>query len=451
VRWLLLKDLQILRRSPLLVGLLVGYGVLIGALIGVALSRPESKPRVAFINEVPPSRSQVDLGSVKVDTNQYVKQLFTAVTPVYVKSRRQAIALVNSGDVVAALVIPADITARLQALIDTPGQGRPPTVDIYYSDRDPIETQSVESRIDSRLADANNAIGGQIIKLATGDLNVLLNGGSVSVGIISLKFIGLRRAEAVLAQAQAQTTDPVARAAMHKVFLFAERSITGLGFSKPALASIDQPLRARRFVIGGRRVSLTDFGVAVAPAVTLMFVGILLGAGMLAMEREENAFGRLVRGLVTRWGLLGEKVALAAFGGVVVAILELAVISLFVSLGWGRFVLWLLGLTVGGLAFGAVGTAIGAITRDVRAASLLAFMVALPFAFLALVSAGEVSRGLFDFIRVISAIFPFRATLQAMDAAINRAPPDLGISLVHLGALALGYATIGRAALRRFS
>jgi ABC-type multidrug transport system permease subunit len=452
MRWLLLKDVQILRRSPLLVGLLVGYGLLIGALIGIALSRPQSKPRVAFINEIPRTRTKVNLGSVTIDTTQYIKRLFETVTPVPVPSRAAAVKLVKSGTVVAAVVIPANITNRLQALIDTPGQGPRPTVDVYYSTRDPVESQSVQTRINSRLADANNAIGHQIIQLAGGDLDVLLNGGAISAGPISLKFLGLRRAQTVLMAAQAQEKDPKIRAAIHQVLVFAERGTTGLGFSKPALASIDQPLRLRLFALGGRRVSLTDFGIAVAPAVTLMFVGILLGAGMLAMEREENAFGRLVRGLVTRWGLLGEKVALAAIGGAVVALLELAMVSLFVSLSWGRFALWLAGLFIGGLAFGAVGTAIGAITRDVRAASLLAFMIALPFAFLGLLSAGEVSNSLYDIVRVISALFPFRATLEAMNAAINNtSPPALGASLAHLLVLAAAYMAVGRVALRRFA
>ena len=54
MRWLLLKDLQILRRSPLIVGLLIAYPVVLGVLIGFALSADNSKPRVAFLNEVPP-------------------------------------------------------------------------------------------------------------------------------------------------------------------------------------------------------------------------------------------------------------------------------------------------------------------------------------------------------------------------------------------------------------
>lgn len=53
MRWLLLKDLQILRRSPLQAFLLVAYPVLIAVLIGFAISREPGKPRVAFLNEIP--------------------------------------------------------------------------------------------------------------------------------------------------------------------------------------------------------------------------------------------------------------------------------------------------------------------------------------------------------------------------------------------------------------
>ena len=46
-------------------------------------------------------------------------------------------------------------------------------------------------------------------------------------------------------------------------------------------------------------------------------------------------------------------------------------------------------LAGGALAFGALGVAIGALAREVRAASLLAFLLTLPIAFLALVPAGR--------------------------------------------------------------
>ena len=62
MRWLLVKDLQILRRSPLLLALLVIYPIVIAVLIGFALSRGPDKPRVAFLNLVPPAQSELELG-----------------------------------------------------------------------------------------------------------------------------------------------------------------------------------------------------------------------------------------------------------------------------------------------------------------------------------------------------------------------------------------------------
>jgi ABC-2 type transport system permease protein len=107
-------------------------------------------------------------------------------------------------------------------------------------------------------------------------------------------------------------------------------------------------------------------------------------------------------------------------------------------------------LAAGALAFAALGLAIGAITREVRAASLLAFMLALPLAFLALVPSGAVAPGLYDLIRVISALFPFKPALQALDAALNDSG-SLGTALLHLAALFVGFATLSRLALRRFA
>ena len=59
-------------------------------------------------------------------------------------------------------------------------------------------------------------------------------------------------------------------------------------------------------------------------------------------------------------------------------------------------------LAVGSLAFGSLGVAIGALARDVRAASLLAFLLSLPLAFLALVPSGAVARGVYDTMAAIS-------------------------------------------------
>ena len=69
-------------------------------------------------------------------------------------------------------------------------------------------------------------------------------------------------------------------------------------------------------------------------------------------------------------------------------------VSLFVHLEWARFPFWVLALALSGLAFGALGVAIGALAREVSAASLMAFLLSLPIAFVALVPANAVSGAL---------------------------------------------------------
>jgi ABC-2 type transport system permease protein len=234
------------------------------------------------------------------------------------------------------------------------------------------------------------------------------------------------------------------------VIAFGKLARENLSFSDDVLAVVGEPIRVKATALDGGTTSLTSFAVALAVAVSLMFITLLLAAGTLALEREENAFSRLVRGLVSKTGLLVEKAALAAGCSVVVCLVMMAGLGLFVDLDWGRFPLWLAALAVGALAFAALGLAIGGLTRDVRAASLLAFMLCLPLAFLALVPSGAVAPVLYDVIRAVSAVFPFKPSLDALDAALNDAG-GLGGPLLHLAGLTLAFGALGRLALRRFA
>ncbi len=63
-------------------------------------------------------------------------------------------------------------------------------------------------------------------------------------------------------------------------------------------------------MVNGSTPPLEVFAIAVAATLTLAFVTVLLVAGSLALEREENAFSRLTRGLISPTGLLSEKVLL---------------------------------------------------------------------------------------------------------------------------------------------
>jgi ABC-2 type transport system permease protein len=180
-------------------------------------------------------------------------------------------------------------------------------------------------------------------------------------------------------------------------------------------------------------------------------VTVLLVAGSLALEREENAFARLTRGLIGRTALLVEKVGLGVAVSLVVTLLMLAGLELFVSIDWGRFHLIALAILAGGAGFAAFGAAIGGAAREVRAASLLAFMVALPIAFISLVPSGTVSSGLFHAIEVLRALFPFEPALKAMSGGLDAGGPALGLPILHLAILTAAYGTLARISLRRFA
>jgi hypothetical protein len=450
VRFLLGKDLRILRRSPLLVTLLVLYPVLIAVLIGLALSKGPDKPRVAILNQLPASGGTVTVAGTTVDPRDYADRLFASIEPVPVKTRAEAERKVRDGDVLAAIVVPPDLITRLQQTISLSGKGRKPTVEVLYNAEDPVKQQFVESTINARVAELNKAVAGKLTQIATGYLDVLLSGGSFSVLGQDFEIAGLKKSKALVDSVLTRTPrGSPDREALERVSRFAQLAISNLDLSGVVLSSLATPVRVDQKVIEGRRTPLDAFAVTVAVTLSLMLVSVLLAAGMLALEREEHAFARLVRGLVSRTELLVEKVVLSAGCAAAVTLVMCAGVSAFVPLDWSRFGLWVVALGAGGLAFGALGVAIGAAAREVRAASLLAILLALPIAFLALVPSGAVAGGLYDAIRVVSALFPFRAALDAADAALNDAG-GLGGALAHLAALVVGWSILARVALTRF-
>jgi ABC-type transport system involved in cytochrome c biogenesis permease component len=451
VRFLLGKDLRILRRSPLLVSLLVIYPVVIAVLIGLALSKGPDKPRVAILNQLPQRSGAVAIAGTTVDPGDYADKLFASIDPVPVKTRAEAERKVRDGDVLAAIIVPRDLVERLQRTISLSGTGPKPTVEVLYNAEDPVKQQFVESTINSRVADLNKAVSTKLTQIAAGYLDILLSGGKFSILGRDFDIAGLKKSKTLVDSVLRRTPEGSAdREALQRVSRFAQLAIDNLDLSDVVLSSLATPVKVDQTVIKGRRTPLDAFAVTVAVTMSLMLVCVLLAAGMLALEREEHAFARLVRGLVSRTGLLVEKVVLAAGCAAAVTLVMTAGVSLFVSLDWGRSPLWVVALGAGGLAFGALGVAIGALAREVRAASLLAILLALPIAFLALVPSGAVAHGLYDAIRVVSALFPFRASLDATDAALNDAG-GLGGALLHLAALAVGWSLVGRAALQRFA
>ena len=445
MRWLLVKDLRILRRSPLLVSMLVLYPIVIAVLIGFALSRGPDKPEVAFYNELPASAGTLELGGRRIDITKEGQRLFDAIEPVQVKSRAEAIQKVRDGDVLAAIVIPKDLTEKLQSGLESG------TVDVFYNAEDPAKRQFVENTIKSQVQKANAALTKRVAEEALDLLKLISTGGDYTFLGQDISILGLQRAEQILRKAQSELPPgSPQREEVDRVVSFAELARENLSFSDDVLAVVGEPIKVRARSLDGGRNSLSSFAVALAVAVSLMFITLLLASGTLALEREENAFPRLVRGLVSRSALLVEKASLAALCSATACLLMLVGLGLFVDLDWGRFPLWVLALAAGAVGFAALGLAIGALTREVRAASLLAFMIALPLAFLALVPSGSVAPALYDVTRAISALFPFKPTLDALNAALND-NGDMAGPIVHLAVLALAFGALARLGLRRFA
>jgi ABC-type multidrug transport system permease subunit len=453
MRWLLLKDLQILRRSPLVTGLLVIYPIAIAVLIGFALSRGPEKPRVAFFNQVPAS-DQFDLGGSEgsFSREDAKAELCERIECVDVSSREEAEQKVEDGDVLGALILPPDLVDKLQSL--TTLNPEQPKVEVLVNEEDPVKGQLVDDRIRSLVTEANLVISKRVSEQAGVYLNVLIEGGRFTIPLLgeTVDILGLREAGELLKSVAAELppSDPH-RKQVDRVTEFAELARENLDFAIPLLNAVSSPIEVQKEIVSGDAPGLDAFAISVAATVTLMFVTVLLVAGSLALEREENAYARIVRGLVGPTGLLGEKVLLGIVASLAVTLLMLAGLSFFVDIDWGRFGPILAAIVAGGAGFAALGAAIGGAAREVRASSLLAFMVSLPIAFLSLVPSGTVGGGLYDVIQFVRALFPFDPALDAMSGALDASGPSLGVPLLHLAAIVAAYSFIARVALRRFA
>jgi ABC-2 type transport system permease protein len=417
--------------------------------VGFAVTSGPSKPRVAVLNQVPKAATQINLGGESVNVQKEARPLFDAIDPIYVQSRKEALDKVRSGDVLGALILPPDITRKLEAA--TAGTGKPPRVEVFYNAEDPAKRRFVENTIKARVQEANAALSKKFTQVAAGYIQLLSTGGNLSLFGQTLNILGLQRTEQILADVGRRVPKRSGVGAeLAAVTRFAHLARENLGLAGTVLDAVGTPLRVDQKIVKGGKTPLGSFAAAIAVTVTLMFVTLLLAAGALALEREENAFPRLVRGLVSRTGLLLEKVVLAAVCSLVVALLLLAGLALFVDLPWDRFALWVAALGLGALGFGALGVAMGAVAREVRAASLLAFMASLPIAVLGLVPSGAVGGGLYDAIRVVSGAFPFKPALDALKSALSDTG-DIAAPLLHLALLTAAFTLLARLALRRFS
>jgi len=451
MRWLFVKDLQLLRRSPLVTALLIIYPIVLAVLIGLAISRSPEKPRVAFLNQIPASAG-LSLGETGGFSQEEARRrLCERIDCVPASSRADVVEKVKDGEVLGGLILPADFLSKLQAELTTNSSERA-TVEVLVNQDDPLKAQIVDDRISSLLTEANLLLSDRITDVAVNYEQLLATGGEFEIPFLgqTVHVLGLERSEQILRSLEG-SLPPAQRSQVAQVTEFARLARENLSLANQLLSSIRQPIAVDKQVVAGSIPPLDTFAVAVAAAVTLLFVTVLLVSGSLALEREENTYTRLTRGLVSEEGLLAEKAALGTLAGLIVTLLMLVAITPFQEIGWSRIYLIVPAILLAGAASSALGLAIGAAAREVRASALLAFALALPVAFISLVPSGTVSKTLLDVIHVIAGAFPFRPALDALSGALAESGPDLGLPFLHLALLTLGYLLLARLALRRFA
>jgi hypothetical protein len=118
VRLLLGKDLRVLRRSPLLLGLLLAYPLVIAGLVGLVASYANAKPRVALVDEdgLP---AQVEVGGQTFHVERTIDRVADEVMLVRL-DRDEAERQLRSGRIVAMLVVPSGFVGDLRSLARSP-------------------------------------------------------------------------------------------------------------------------------------------------------------------------------------------------------------------------------------------------------------------------------------------------------------------------------------------
>ena len=261
-------------------------------------------------------------------------------TPSASPTRAEAAKLVEDGDVLAAIILPDDINDRLSATINLFG-GTPPEIEVLVNGSDPVKARYVESVVDARarrrqpdaVDDAHEgrrelrdeARQGRRVHLRADHRRHPRARRRASSGSTT----ALRRAAARLAGERA-------RLAERRPSSPASPSTTSTARRSGIVSAVSQPLVVKTTRVDGRDTPLETFAVATAAIVSLMLVSLMLGAALLALERTENTYARLVRGLVRPEELVGSKLLLAGGLGAVVAFVLLGIVSLFVDARLGR-------------------------------------------------------------------------------------------------------------------
>ena len=303
----------------------------------------------------------------------------------------------------------------------------------------------VDEQVQALVYGLNRQLQTAYIGSDLGYVRLILQGGSGTFLGREFHVLGLDGAERIVARQRGP------QAARLRDFIGDAR--LALSETGNALRATAHPIEIQRVHGRGRSWALSADVQAYALGLTITFLALVLAAGSLAAERDENVVGRLARGLVSVGELVWAKVLLAAGVALALGLGVAVVFGAIIEIGgvtggepWNRVPLLALGLLLAGAALGAVGALLGALAREARTASLVALLVVLPIVFLGLVpseivpAAGWVSDGL-----------PFAHAVRFFSAALYDASPwgRLLREGLWLAVLAAIFAALARLGTRR--
>lgn len=442
LRLLLGKDLRVLARSRVVVVALVLYPLLVALIVGLVVRYAGERPRLALVDEdgLP---AVLAVGGERFDVKRLFDEAARDVELVPMPADRAEREL-DAGKVLGVLVVPDGFTRQITSLVESPRL-------VLRTTAGGFATRTIE-KVQALVFSLNQELQQAYIAKDLEYVRLLIDGGSGTILGNDFTLIGLGEARRRLDEL-AESGDPSVAERAKEISSFIRQATVAIEGVDDFLTATAHPIELSAERTGGRALVLSTQVQAYALALTLAFISLLLASAGIASERDENVIGRLARGLVGLGELVAEKVALVAVvGGSIGLVLALA-FGLTVELGdvaggepWARLPVIALGLALAGASFGVLGVLIGALTRESRAATLVAFLAALPIVLLGLVPTGSVPAAGW-----VSDAFPFVHAARLFSSALSDVDPA-GPVLREAGwlvGLGVAYGAVARVSVRR--
>jgi ABC-2 type transport system permease protein len=292
----------------------------------------------------------------------------------------------------------------------------------------------------------NRQLQSAFIRVNLDYIHALKNGATITFLGRKIDILGLERAERLLRRLPPSSDRDQVLGFVHDARLALAETDSAMRATANPIELVEVPERGRTWALSAQVQAYTL-------ALTITFLTLILAAGALAAERDENVIGRLVRGLVGFGQLVTAKIALAAVVAVALGAAIAVAFGAIIEIGgieggepWDRLPLLLVGVLLAGASLGALGALLGGLTREARTASLVALLVVLPIVFLGLVPSEIVPAAAW-----ISDAFPFAHAVRLFGAALFDASPwgPMLREALWLGGLLVGFGLLARAAARR--